>query len=149
MLIGLTSGSVMRPGTDLLIYYSISGTGFSQSDEAVTGIRRTIQPRCYNRIFGLLFLHKEQGVWRSSALCLIGQILPWRPDSFGMAVISTLVFGLIGVFLALVGYKLFDWLTPRVHVEQELAEKHNIAVAIVIAAVVLGISHVVAAAITG
>jgi putative membrane protein len=66
-----------------------------------------------------------------------------------MAVVSTLVFGLVGVLLALVGYKLFDWLTPRVHVERELAEKHNIAVAIVIAAVVLGISHVVAAAITG
>jgi putative membrane protein len=66
-----------------------------------------------------------------------------------MAVVSTLTFGLVGVFLALLGYKLFDWLTPRVHVEHELSEKHNIAVAIVIAAVVLGICHVVAAAITG
>ena len=88
-------------------------------------------------------------MWPSSAFFLIGQAQTWRPESFGMAAVSTLVFGLIGVLLALVGYKLFDWLTPRVHVEQELAEKHNIAVAIVIAAVVLGISHVVAAAITG
>ena len=88
-------------------------------------------------------------MWPSSAFFLIGQAQTWRPESFGMAVVSTLVFGLIGVLLALVGYKLFDWLTPRVHVELELAEKHNIAVAIVIAAVVLGISHVVAAAIAG
>jgi putative membrane protein len=88
-------------------------------------------------------------VWRFSVVPLIGQNSFWRPDSFGMAVVSTLVFGLVGVFLALLGYKLFDWMTPRVHVERELAENHNIAVAIVIAAVVLGISHVVAAAITG
>ena len=88
-------------------------------------------------------------MWPSFALFLMGQAQTWRPESFGVAVVSTLVFGLIGVLLALVGYKLFDWLTPRVHVERELAEKHNIAVAIVIAAVVLGISHVVAAAIAG
>ena len=85
----------------------------------------------------------------SSFSFVLGEIPLWRPDSFGMAVVSTLTFGLVGVFLALLGYKLFDWLTPRVHVEHELSEKHNIAVAIVIAAVVLGICHVVAAAITG
>src|SRR5437870_3005755 len=75
-------------------------------------------------------LNKEQSVGSSSVLALVGQMLSWRPDSFAMAVVSTLVFGLVGVFLAILGYKLFDWLTPRVHVEVELAEKHNIAVAI-------------------
>ena len=73
----------------------------------------------------------------------------WRPDTFGMALLSTLAFGLIGLILALVGYKLFDWLTPKLHVEHELAEKHNIAVAIVIAAVILGSCIVVAATILG
>ena len=53
-------------------------------------------------------------------------------------------YGLIGIFLALLGFKLFDWLLPRVHVQQELSEKQNIAVAIVCAAVILGVCHVVA-----
>jgi putative membrane protein len=66
-----------------------------------------------------------------------------------MALLATLAFGLVGVSLALLGYKLFDWLTPRIHVERELSEKHNMAVAIVIAAVILGVSHVVAVAISG
>ncbi len=43
------------------------------------------------------------------------------------------------------GFKIFDWLCPKIDVERELAEKHNIAVAIVIAAVILGVSLVVAA----
>jgi putative membrane protein len=73
----------------------------------------------------------------------------WRPDSFGMALLSTLGFGLIGLVLALLGYKLFDWITPRLHVEHELSEKHNIAVAIVIAAVIIGSCIVVAATIVG
>ena len=53
-------------------------------------------------------------------------------------------FGLIGIFLALLGFKLFDWMLPRVHVQQELSEKHNVAVAIVCAAVILGVCHMVA-----
>jgi putative membrane protein len=53
-------------------------------------------------------------------------------------------FGLIGIFLAVLGFKIFDWLTPRVHVQTELSEKHNVAVAIVCAAVILGICHIVA-----
>jgi putative membrane protein len=57
---------------------------------------------------------------------------------------NALGFGLIGIFLALLGFKLFDWMLPRVHVQQELSEKHNVAVAIVCAAVILGVSYVVA-----
>ncbi len=53
-------------------------------------------------------------------------------------------FGLIGIFLAMLGFKIFDWITPKIDVEKELAEKHNIAVAIVCAAVVLGICLIVA-----
>jgi putative membrane protein len=53
-------------------------------------------------------------------------------------------FGLIGIVLALLGFKLFDWLLPRIHVQQELADKHNVAVVIVCAAVILGICYVVA-----
>jgi len=53
------------------------------------------------------------------------------------------VFGLIGIGLLLLGYKLFDWMTPQVHVQKELMQ-NNIAVAIVIAALLLGIAFIVA-----
>jgi putative membrane protein len=59
----------------------------------------------------------------------------------GMA--SATAFGLIGIVLLLLGYLMFDWITPRIDVQKELTEK-NTAVAIVIAALLLGIAYVVA-----
>jgi putative membrane protein len=67
------------------------------------------------------------------------------PHTFLGGVLSTLIFGLLGIVLTVFGFKLFDWLTPKIDVERELTEKHNIAVAIVIAAVILGVSIVIAA----
>lgn len=57
---------------------------------------------------------------------------------------GTVVFGLAGIVLAVLGFKVFDWITPKIEVERELAEKHNLAVAIVCAAIILGISYIVA-----
>jgi len=71
--------------------------------------------------------------------------LSWPPHTFGGAVLSTVIFGLLGIALLVLGFKIFDWLTPRIHVERELAENRNIAVAIVIGAVILGVSIVIAA----
>jgi uncharacterized membrane protein YjfL (UPF0719 family) len=62
------------------------------------------------------------------------------------AVISTLLYGLIGIVLAILGFKLFDALIPF-NLEQEICEKHNLAVAILCAAMVLGICIIVAAAV--
>jgi uncharacterized protein DUF350 len=61
--------------------------------------------------------------------------------------IGTLVFGLLGILLALVGFKAFDWLTPRIDIQRELGEKHNIAVAILVGAVLLGVCHIIAQAV--
>ena len=58
----------------------------------------------------------------------------------------SLVYGLIGIVLTIAGYKIFDWITP-IDVEKELSEGHNVAVAIVVAAVIIGIALVVGAAI--
>ncbi|HEY8751065.1 MAG TPA: DUF350 domain-containing protein [Tepidisphaeraceae bacterium] len=69
----------------------------------------------------------------------------WPPHTFLGEVVSTVIFGLLGITLIVMGFKIFDWLCPKIDVERELAEKHNIAVAIVIAAVILGVSLVVAA----
>ena len=76
-----------------------------------------------------------------------GPLFPWPPDTVWLALMYALLFGLLGILLTVFGFKVFDWVLTRVDVESELAEKHNIAVAIVVAAVVLGISIVVAAAV--
>ena len=71
------------------------------------------------------------------------------PHSLGLALLYTLIFGILGIVLALLGFKVFDWITPKINLEQELAEKQNIAVAIVCAAVILGICLIVALTIHG
>ena len=39
---------------------------------------------------------------------------PWHADSFEMAVVATFVFGLVGIIMAIVGFKVFDLLTWRI-----------------------------------
>ena len=73
----------------------------------------------------------------------------WDMSSLGNASFATLVFGVLGILLTLFGYKVFDWILPRIDVQKELGEKHNIAVAIVAAAVIISIGIVVSAAISG
>jgi uncharacterized membrane protein YjfL (UPF0719 family) len=60
----------------------------------------------------------------------------------------SIIYGIIGIVLTIAGYKIFDWITP-IDVEKELAEKQNIAVAIVVAAVIIAIAMVIHAAISG
>lgn len=67
-------------------------------------------------------------------------------SGFGGALLATAIFGLVGISLMLVGFKVFDWMTPRIDLEKELGENKNVAVAIVIASVMIGIAIVIAAA---
>jgi uncharacterized membrane protein YjfL (UPF0719 family) len=70
------------------------------------------------------------------------------PYSFGMAVLSTLIFGAIGIVLAIFAFKLFDKLTPG-KLDEEILQKQNIAAAILAGAFILGVCIIVAAAIHG
>ncbi len=63
--------------------------------------------------------------------------------SIGQGVLAAAVFGTVGIVLLLLGYWLFDLITPRIDVQKELTEK-NMAVAVVIAALLLGIAYVAA-----
>lgn len=58
--------------------------------------------------------------------------------------VLALVFGLLGIALMALGFKVFDWITPKLDIEKELAEKHNMAVAVVCAALILAIALIVA-----
>ncbi len=65
-------------------------------------------------------------------------------QSFWRGLMGTVVYGTVGLLLLVFGYKLFDWITPKIELQKELAEKHNIAVAIVCAAAILGVCYIVA-----
>jgi putative membrane protein len=67
-------------------------------------------------------------------------------NGFGAALLATAIFGLVGIGLMLLGFKLFDWMTPKIDLEKELGENKNVAAAIVVASVIIGTAIVVAAA---
>ncbi len=75
---------------------------------------------------------------------MLALISDW--NGFGAALLATAIFGLVGIGLMLLGFKMFDWMTPKLDLEKELGENKNVAVAIVIASVIIGISIVIAAA---
>jgi putative membrane protein len=57
--------------------------------------------------------------------------------------LSMVVFSVLGIILAIAGFKIFD-LAIRFDIEREICEKNNIAAAILAGAVVLGICMIVA-----
>lgn len=70
------------------------------------------------------------------------------PPHFLGDLTASAAFGLLAIALVILGFKVFDWLTPKIDLETELAEKQNIALAIVTSAMILGICYVVAQVIT-
>ncbi len=74
------------------------------------------------------------------------QSIQW--GKLGNGVFNVLVFAILGIVLAIVGFKLFDMLTPG-KLDDEILQKQNIAAAILAGAFILGICIIVAAAIHG
>ena len=66
----------------------------------------------------------------------------------GLAVASTVVYGIIGVVLSILGYFAFDRVAG-LDLQRELVEDQNIAIGIMLAGVYIGIAIIVSAAITG
>ena len=62
-------------------------------------------------------------------------------------ILSSLVFALIGVVIFWLCFIIIDKLTPKVDLWLEIVEKQNLALALVVAAMSLGICIIVAAAI--
>lgn len=74
--------------------------------------------------------------------------LDWHAASLGQAVLYTVLFSLLGIGLAILGYKLFDVCTPG-NLHEEILKNRNTAAALVGGAVIIGVCIVVAAAIMG
>lgn len=71
---------------------------------------------------------------------------PWHAQTFEMSLVAAGAFGLLGIALLAVGFKIFELITPKLDIEKELAEK-NVAVGIMVGAVLLGIALIVTRAI--
>jgi uncharacterized membrane protein YjfL (UPF0719 family) len=69
----------------------------------------------------------------------------WHAKSLGQALLYMLIFTVVGMALAILGYKLFDRFTPG-DLNREIVEHRNIAAALLGAAVIIGTCILVAAA---
>lgn len=68
------------------------------------------------------------------------------PDTLAANVIAALVFAVLGITVFIVSFVLIDRLTPYT-LWKEIIDEHNTALAILIGAIALGMSIIVAAAI--
>ncbi|GLS23604.1 hypothetical protein GCM10007874_66250 [Labrys miyagiensis] len=64
-------------------------------------------------------------------------------------VVASLLYSGIGIAVFIIAFALLDLLTPKVHVWAELVEKQNLAMAIFLGLVALGIAVIIASAIHG
>jgi uncharacterized membrane protein YjfL (UPF0719 family) len=64
----------------------------------------------------------------------------------GAGALGSLVFGILGILILVIGYKFFDKITPSVDIPAKLNEG-NVAVAIVVAAFIVGVALIAANAI--
>lgn len=79
-------------------------------------------------------------------MALLAEHLSWELNTLGMSLLAVAAFGTVGIVLLILGFKLFEWVTPKLNVEEELS-KGNVAVAIVVAAALVSVSLIVIRAI--
>ncbi len=65
------------------------------------------------------------------------------PDYFLTDIVVTVAFGIVAILLIVLGYVVFDKLTPKLDFN-DLINKGNVAMAIVVASFILGLCYVVA-----
>ena len=63
-------------------------------------------------------------------------------------IISTIVYSALGIMMAFFGYKIIDLVTPG-HLSEDIARNNNVALAILAGSLILGICHIIAAALVG
>lgn len=61
---------------------------------------------------------------------------------------NSIVFSVVGLVMLGIGFYAYDKLTPW-RLWKEIIDEHNIALAVIVAAMVLGISNIIASSITG
>ena len=64
-------------------------------------------------------------------------------------VLSALVFSGIGLAVYTLGFIILSLLTPKVHIWREINEEKNVAIAIFLGSIALGIAIIISAAVRG
>jgi putative membrane protein len=70
-------------------------------------------------------------------------------DRLSGSLLSALLFSAVGLLAFGVAFWVFDLITPKVSVWKELVEKQNTAVALFLAAMIIGMALIISAAIHG
>ncbi len=65
-----------------------------------------------------------------------------------LLIIESLVFSIVGMVILVVGYKIFDLVTPY-HLDHQIAEENNTAAGIAVAGMLIALGLIVASAISG
>jgi hypothetical protein len=68
------------------------------------------------------------------------------PSTFGTQILSTVVFGFIGIVMTILGFKMFDALI-RFNLAEEICEKQNVAAALLCGAMLIAIGMIIAVAV--
>lgn len=64
-------------------------------------------------------------------------------------VVSAVIYSTIGLAIFLIGFVLLDRLTPQVHIWREITQEKNLALAVFLGAIVIGVALIIASAIHG
>jgi len=70
--------------------------------------------------------------------------VPMQPAPLWRLMLDAALFGLSGIVLLIIGYYLWELITPY-NLRREIHENRNVAVAIVVAAFIIGMALVIAA----
>ncbi|MBP96886.1 hypothetical protein CMK18_13100 [Candidatus Poribacteria bacterium] len=68
----------------------------------------------------------------------------WIELPLGLA--AALIYSFLGIIVLMIGFKIFDWITPF-SLNQEIEEKNNTAAGLIVAGIMIALGLIVAAAI--
>ncbi len=63
----------------------------------------------------------------------------------GIEILETFIYSVLGIIMAVVGFKVVDWLTPG-DLAEDVAHKENRALAILAGSMILGVCIIIASA---
>jgi len=67
---------------------------------------------------------------------------------FTTELVSTIVYSIVGIIMAVVGFKVVDWLTPG-DLAEEVANKENRALAVLAGSMMVGVCLIIASVLIG
>jgi len=66
-------------------------------------------------------------------------------EAMGIEILETFIYSILGIIMAVVGFKVVDWLTPG-DLAEDVAHKENRALAILAGSMILGVCIIIASA---